>query len=154
MKSNIINNYKPDIDSFYKNFYNINFENISDNDMMRFKEISKPINKFYEYKNTPYTKLKKYIMLMNKIKTNPKGFGVTNELEKYIFFMYSVDPNLDAIVIHESYNNSKEIKTNLEKRFGIYDNKLILIERNFVKYILSPKDKKEIQDRIDDAIYR
>lgn len=142
-----------DVISFYKNFKKTKFEGILAKKVIELKNISKKLNNNYE-NNPEYTKKSKYIRVMNKIKTNPKGYKITNDLEKYLLFMFSVDPEYNAIYMYASVNKIQDMKLEMIKKFGIYDPNLILIEKYYIKYILGPKKRKEIENKIEELSFR
>ena len=146
-------NRNIDIISFYKNFKNTEFNNIKVKKLIELKEIAKKVNSYYTAENE-YSKKSKYIRLMNKIKTNPKGYNIENDLEKYILFMFIVDPNYEATYMFAGANKIEEIIVDMAKKFGVYDPNLILIEKYFIKNILGPKSRKKIEDKVLELSYR
>lgn len=142
-----------DISSFYKKFNPKEFDKISVTKLLELKKKSKTLNEHYT-KDRMYNKKSKYIRLMNKFTTNPKGYGITNDLEKYLLFMFSVDPNYDLTYMYAEINNINEIKMDMIKKFGVYDPNLILIEKYYIKNILGPKSRKKIQDKVIELSFR
>lgn len=151
--SNIIFDNNPDIASFYKNFNTKDFKNINASKLLELKKKSKGLNEYYT-KDNFYNKKSKYIRLMNKFKTNPKGYGITNDLEKYILFMYSVDPKFKATYMYASVNKIQEVRMDMVKEFGVFDPNLVQIEKYYILNILGPKKKKEILDKVEELSFR
>ena len=151
--SNIIFDNNPDITSFYKNFNTKDFKNVNVTKLLELKKKSKGLNEYYT-KDRMYNKKSKYIRLMNKFKTNPKGYGITNDLEKYILFMYSVDPNFKATYMYASVNKIQEVRMDMVKEFGVFDPNLVQIEKYYILNILGPKKKKEILDKVEELSFR
>ena len=106
-----------------------NFSSIENDKLEELKEISSELNIFFNNKYLELIKPGRYIKIMNRIRTNPKMFKATTKEEQYLLFMLSVDPNLEAIIIYNKFNTSKQIKANFEKVFGIYDKNLVKIEK-------------------------
>lgn len=153
MYNNVIFDRNPDIASFYKNFNTKEFDKVSVNKLIELKKKSKGLNEYYT-KDRMYDKKSKYIRLMNKFKTNPKGFKITNDLEKYILFMYSVDPKFKATYMYASVNKIQDVKVDMVKEFGVFDPNLVLIEKYYILNILGPKKKKEILDKVEELSFR
>ena len=150
---NVLFENNPDILSFYKNFNKTNFKNIKVNKLLKLKKISKKLYNYYLYDNL-YNKKSKYIRILNKIRTNPKGYNVTNDLEKYILFMYSIDPDFKATYMYATIDKVQDIKVKMVKEFGVFDPNLILIEKYYILNILGPKKKKEILDKVEELSFR
>lgn len=146
--------YKVDIDSFYKNLNGTSFRGLDSKKLLTLKSTSKPLNGFYNNDNMPYNKVSRYVKIMNRIKTNPKGYGVTSEAEKYLLFMFSIDPNFEAAKIHGECNKIDETKEKMQNYFGIYDRRLIILENYFIKHFLSEKKRNEINEEIEKRVFK
>ena len=151
--NNVIFDNNVDIISFYKNFSDTKFEKIKAKKLIELKLASKKLNNYFDNCNE-YNKKSKYIRLMNKFKTNPKGYNITNDLEKYILFMYSVDPKLEATYMYASVNKIQDVKIDMVKKFGVFDPNLVLIEKYYILNILGPKKKKEVLDKVEELSFR
>ena len=68
--------------------------------------------------------------------------------------MYSVDPNFEATIIYGVENNTKSIKEKLTQKFGIYDPNLIKIEKFVITNFLNQKQKDEINEEIENRIFK
>lgn len=146
--------YKVDIDSFYKNLNGTSFRGLDSKKLLTLKATSKPLNGFYNNDNMPYNKVSRYVKIMNRIKTNPKGYGVTSEAEKYLLFMFSIDPSFEAAKIHGECNKIDETKEKMQNYFGIYDRRLIILENYFIKLFLSEKKRNEINEEIEKRVFK
>ena len=124
--NDVIFGHNPDIASFYKNFNNTEFTKMKAKKLIELKEKAKKLNRQFLADNQ-FSQKSKYIRIMNKIRTNPKGYSVTNDLEKYILFMFSIDPNYDLTYLYASIDRIQDIKVKMAKKFGVYDPNLILI---------------------------
>lgn len=146
--------YKVDIDSFYKNLKGTSFRGLTSKKLLELKAISNQLNAFYKNNNIPYDKVSRYVKIMNRIKTNPKGYGVSSEAEKFLLFMFSVDPTFEAAKIHGECNKIEETKEKMQNYFGIYDRRLIILENYFIKYFLSEEKRNEIQEEIEKRAFK
>jgi len=145
-------NFNIDFNSFYKNFKDADFREITGRKLIELKCFSKQFNNYWR-NNLEEDIRYKYITIMNKIKTAPFKYRATNEAEKFILFMYSVDPTFELFKIWGEYNTLEEIKENVLNKIGIYDKNLYLIEKLFIKNFLSADKQKEIYEEINDRIY-
>lgn len=146
--------FKVDIDSFYKNLNGTSFKGIDSKKLVALKVISNQLNSFFNNNNLHFSKASRYVKIMNRIKTNPKGYGVSNEAEKYLLFMFSVDPSFEAAKIQGESNKIDETKEKMENFFGIYDRRLIILENYFIKNFLSEKKRNEIKEEIDKRVFK
>ena len=146
--------FKVDVDSFYKNLNGTSFKGLDSKKILELKENSNYFNKFYNNNNLPFNKINRYVKIMNRIKTNPKGYGVSSEAEKYLLFMFCVDPTFEAAKIYGECNKTNEVKQKMERYFGIYDRRLIILEKFFIKHFLSDKKKNEINEEIEKRVFK
>lgn len=146
--------YTVDINSFYKNLNGTSFRGLNKEKLIELLNISKTLNAFYKNNNIPINRVGRYVKIMNRIKTNPKGYSISNEAEKYLLFMFSVDPSFEAAKIHGECNKIEETKQKMERYFGIYDRKLIILENFFIKHFLSEKKRNEINDEIEKRVFK
>ena len=146
--------YKVDIDSFYKNLNGTSFRGLDSKKLLTLKATSKSLNRFYNNDNMPYNKVSRYVKIMNRIKTNPKGYGVSSEAEKYLLFMFSIDPSFEAAKIHGECNKIDETKEKMQNYFGVYDRRLIILENYFIKHFLSEKKRNEINEEIEKRVFK
>jgi len=146
--------YVADVNDFYKNIKNTNFAELNKEKLKELKYNSTILYKLLKNPKLPTNKTGKYIKIMNSIKTNPKGFGATNEAEKFIFFMFCIDPSFEAAKIAGECNTIQELKEKMINYFGIFDKRLIKIENLFIKNFLSKKQKTKIQDEIEKRVFK
>lgn len=143
-----------DLRSFYTTFNNLKINEVNFDKLNEIKEEAKKLNYFYEGKFSNLMKSVKYTRVLNRIKTNPKGFNLTNSTEILLMVMFSIDPNFEAIKIHNEYNKISETKFAMEKHFGIYDSNLIKIEIWYIKNILDKESKISLEKEIEKRIYK
>lgn len=146
--------YDVDINSFYKNLNGTSFKGVTVQKLKELKENSRNLLKLLKNPKLPPNKPGKYIRIMNSIKTNPTGFGVTNEAEKYIFFMFCIDPNFEAAKISGECNKTEEVKEKMISHFGLFDKRLIIIENFFIKNFLTEKKRNEIKEEIENRVFK
>ena len=146
--------HDTDINSFYKNLNGTSFKEISIEKLKELKRNSNNLLKLLKNPKLPASKPGKYIRIMNSIKTNPTGFGVSNEAEKYIFFMFCIDPTFEAVKINGECNTTKEVKEKMINHFGLFDKKLIIVENFFIKNFLTEKKRNEINEEIEKRVFK
>ncbi|MBR6690209.1 MAG: hypothetical protein IKL65_02640 [Bacilli bacterium] len=146
--------YTNDINSFYNNLNGTNFKGISVERLSELKLISQQLNAEFNNKNLAHCKSMRYGKIANKLKTNPKRYTITSDAEKYILFMFSVDPDFEAVKIYGTYNTIEEIKKEMSNYFGIFDKRLVLIENFFIKHFLSEKKRNEIKEEIEKRAFK
>ena len=131
--------------NFYKNIDNLNFNELSENKIIE----------LYNIKDTLIEKTSNYkiINYINKIKKLSKN-NKFNETEKFILFMFSVDPNFEAVKILGEYNKFNEIKIAMIINFGIYDKNLFTIEKFYIKHFFSEKEKEDINNEIEKRAFK
>lgn len=164
-----INLENADIKEFYKNLTLVNFNDITKERIEELKnsEVCETL-KSYIYgdsiKITEKTilsrdadinsdRLTKYLKVINILRVNPNT-GTNNYLEKYILFVLIFDPNLDALVIHSSYDKINQIKNEMKKRFGVYDSNLVKIERKILHKLLNKSEIDKLNEKIDSIVYK
>lgn len=143
-----------DLTSFYNSFHDLNVNGINDDKINDIKQNSKELNYFYEGSFTGLTKGLRYIKVINKIKTNPKKYNLTNSTEKLLMLMFAVDPNFEAIKIHNEYNTVNDSRVAMENYFGLYDKNLIKIEIWYIKNILDEESKILLEEEINKRVYK
>ena len=141
--------YSLDINSFYENLSNTSFKGLDPKRILILKVFSKQLNEFYNNNAIRLNKVGRYVKIMNRIKSNPKGYGVSSDAERYLLFMFSVDPNFEAAKIHGECDIINDAKAKMKMHFGLYDRKLILLENYFIKHFLSEEKRKEINEEIE-----
>ena len=153
-------NYKITLDAFYKGV-KTNFSDIDLKKLYEIKARSKELNNIFNCEHFKQRKSQRYTKIMEFINSgHRKGvptkskYATTTDSEKLLLFMYSIDPNFEAAIIFGSKNNTKEIKKQMEKEFGIYDLNLIKIEQLVIKKFLSEKKRQEIYDEIDKRSFK
>jgi len=141
----------PDFDAFYKNIKKADFRSITGKKLIELKAVSKQLKE--EFKRIDDLKCNKYIKLMNRIRTNKKGYNITNDAEMYILFMFTIDPNFEMAITFCSQNRIEEIKKDSENKFGLYDPFLIQIEKFYIKNFLSKEKRNEVEEKIIKRIF-
>lgn len=145
-----------DLKSFYKSLGELNFKGTTARKILELRYNSKELNRIFRDFNI-YVELsapQRYAKIANKIKTNPKGYGATNNSEMALLFMFSIDPNFEAAIIYGESNTTKEIKEKMMRHFGLYDSALIELEKHYINNFLGPKKTNEIEEEIDRRIYK
>lgn len=134
-----------EMNSFYGYINITDFKSINKEKIENIKTNSKKINNYFMAKDGTSKSLK-YLKIMNKIKTCPKNFNISNDkAEVYFLFMFSIDPTFEIAKIYLSENKIQEIKKQISNKFGIYDKNLIRLEKMFIEHFLE-KEEKEILD--------
>lgn len=141
------------INSFYKYLKEANFSKLTKEKIGELFETSKSFNKFFNRKDINILKSVRYEKITNRIKMNPKLFNTYEKSEMYLLFMFSVDPEFEAVKIYGEFNKLTDIKEKMEKKFGIYDPNLIKLEKFFIKYFMDKQKKEQIEKEIEDRVY-
>lgn len=147
-------NYVTEMSSFYKSFNKLNVPDIELEKLSKLKNDSQEVNYIYEGNFSNYSRGNRYIKTMNKLKTNPKKYDLTNSTEMLLMLMFCVDPNLEAIKIYNEFNKTDEIRFAMKKYFGVYDPNLIRIEKWYINNLLDKESKTEIEEEIQKRIYK
>lgn len=148
--------YDTDIDlnAFYCNLNKAKFSELNAKRILTLKYISKDLNK---YLNNDYDRLPRdgrYLKIMNKIKMNPKLFGIENYAEKFILFMFSVDPDFEAAITYGECNKISDVKRLMKRKFGVFDMNLIKLEHYYMKHFMSKSKKEEINNEINNRVFK
>lgn len=141
-------NINSEIKSFYSKFDKNDFNKINYLRIIKLQKASIELNQYYNNDSITIKRTIKYIKLMNNIKINPSLYGAKNKAEEYILFMFSVDPEFDAYIIQKTSNTKKEIESKMKKQFGVFDIRLFLIEKYFIKYFATKKFKEEVNQKV------
>lgn len=136
---------------FYKNFKKTKFNNLEDKKILELKEIAPNL---LEEEAVTSSNLVNYVKKMRRLNKIPEKYNINNDAEKYILFMFSVDPTFEAIKIYGETNHITEAKRKMCNFFGVYDSKLIKIEKEFIKLFLSEKEKQEINEEIEKRVFK
>ncbi len=142
-------NAKSEILAFYKEL-NVNDGVLTAKDIIKLRKSALSLVPILNREKLPF--IYNYISVMNRIKTNPKGYGITKSIEKYILFMLTVDPNFDAYIINETSNKKEEIYEKLINRFGLYDPLLIKVEKFYIDFFLGNTKKDQLKEKIASKI--
>lgn len=135
---------------FYKDINESDFQNITDDRILFLKKLAPNL---LEKEFTSSNKFINYIKKMKRLVNDPQKYNIENQVEKYILFMFSVDPSFEAIKIYGESNHIEEVKEKMKKYFGIYDTKLINIENYFIKHLLKEEKIKEINEEIERRVF-
>lgn len=136
---------------FYKDLNGTSFKNINTIKMLEIINKSTKLRKSFE--NDKTCGYNKYIGLMKKINNYKVNLNIKSEAEKFLVFMFVVDPNYEIFIEYGVANRTDEIKKFMENKYGVYDPKLILIEKFFVKHFLTQKKKDELNEEIERRVF-
>ena len=154
MKNNIDKDFikyaKNIIMIFYEHLDIIDFETLTNDKILKLKELAPNL---LEEEFVTKSKFVNYIKKMKRLNRTPEKYNITNDAEKYVLFMFSVDPTFEAIKIYEECNHIADTIEKMKSYFGIYDNNLIKIEKNFIKYFLSQEEKYKFNEEINKRIF-
>ena len=139
---------KEILDYFYKNLDDTNFTEINEEDIKRIFNKTKYIRDYFE-DNKKDTKAFKYLDIAKKITKLPKAFDIYSDAQKYIALVLIIDPNCELYVQCGICNKINELKAFMTYKFGIYDEKLIKVEKLYVKNLLDKEKKKELDEIIE-----
>lgn len=155
-----MHNAKNILNSFY-NSAKVNFNNIDENKLNEIIIRAKEFNKMFKNKNFRYLKSDRYLRLMEIINSNYREnnpvknkFATTSLSEKFLLFMFSVDPEFDAAIIYGSEDRIKNIKEKMLEKFGVFDENLVRIEKYAIKKLLSKEKQNEINEEIDRRAFK
>lgn len=152
------------LNKFYENSIT-NFSDIDFKKLIKLMQKAEKLNFFYTNQHLNLDIVRRYTKIMELIYTNQNRpeYG-TNSLasyantqsnsEKLLLYMLSIDPNLEALIIYESYNTIKEIKQNIKLKFGVYDPNLIKIEKHYLKRFASNFKREKINETIEKKIFK
>lgn len=141
---------------YVKRFYinrSVSFKDITTERIKELKDLSLVTSNILNCSKTS-TKTEDYVKLMNSIRLNYRKYGIQSDAEKLILFMFSIDPTFEAAKIAGECNRTDEIKYKMINKFGLYDKNLIKIENFFIKYFLSEKSRKSINDEIERRAFK
>lgn len=161
--------YYKTLENFYKKLDLTTF-NITEERINELKEQSININKVFNNEKMG-TKLNRYIRIVEKIHSNNRTNSNYNPNlrtynknsvyyptftydEKYLLFMFAIDPNLEAAIISLSSNRTSEIKSQMVQKFGVFDIKLIRIEQHYIKYMLDSEKRNEINEEVEKRVFK
>jgi len=152
-------NYNVTINSFY-NDMELKLCEVSKDDLNLIIKRATYLNKVFKSKRFENKPSAGYIKIMEMIHTNYRKnnptktpYSTTSITEKYILFMYSVDPNFELAIIYGSVFKSKQIVDGMKKMFGIYEPNLIKIEKFEIKNLLDKTKKEELDKIIEKKSY-
>ena len=141
---------------YVKRFYinrSVSFKDITIERIKELKDLSLVTSNILNCSKTS-TKTEDYVKLMNSIRLNYRKYGRQRDAEKLILFMFTIDPTFEAAKIAGECNRTDEIKYKMINKFGLYDKNLIKIENFFIKYFLSEKSRKSINDEIERRAFK
>lgn len=162
--------YNKTLQNFYKKLDLTSF-NVTPERIEQLKEQSININKLFNNEKKG-TKLNRYITIVEKIHCNNRTNSIYNENlrnynkncafyyptftyeEKYLLLMFSVDPNLEAAIIALSCNKVDEIRSQMVEKIGVFDLKLIRVEQHYIKYLLDSEKRKEIEEEVENRVFK
>ena len=147
-----------------KSFYDvdkINISNIDDAKLQKIIEQSKNINKLFLSKQFKENQRERYLRIMELIHGNYRenipvnnGFATTSQAEKFLLYMFSIDPNFEIAIIHASEDRTNDIKVKIRQKFGVYDPYLIRIEKAVIKRLLTKEQQNKIYEEIEKRAFK
>lgn len=154
-----ITNQNITFNAFYNN--KVNFNNITEEKLNEIMERAKKFNKLFKRKEFRDIKSARYLKLMELINSgyregNPikSEYATTSLAEKYLLFMFTVDPEFDAAIIYASEDRIKDIKEQMIDKFGVFDQNLVKIEKYVINKLLTEEKRNEINEEIDRRIFK
>lgn len=156
------------LDIVFKFFYkdlDVNFMEIDLKKLLELKVKAKKLNNFFKHPDNPENVVQRYGRIMQMIHTSYNAnknninelanCAITNTgAEKLLLYMLSIDPELESLIIYNSYNTRQEIKDKMLLKFGIYDPNLAKIETQYVKRFLSSDKQNKINEEIERRVYK
>ena len=133
-----------DVDAFYKDLNEFNIQNLNALKIAKLKAKSNSLNKLFNNVNYANGKKYRYSKLMNEIRVNPKKHDILNPTDKFLLFMFSVDPNFEIATTFDSLNID-EAKKEIKNIFGIYDKNLLKIELLYVRNFVSKQTYEKLK---------
>lgn len=145
-------------------FYNVSKFSFKDITSEKLEDIiirSKKIHTLYLKEDFKSCKAERYLRIMELINSNYRTgtpvkthYSSTSIAEKYLLFMFSIDPDFEIAIIFGSEDRLYDIKAKIREKFGIYDQSLIKIEKAVLNKIIDEKKKKEVFDEIDRRAFK
>lgn len=139
----------------------ISLKNIDTDKLLNIIEQSKKINSLFLNEGFKSRKSERYLRIMELINSNYRSdirvnnhYATTSQEEKFLLFMFSIDPNFEIAIIHGSEDRTYDIKTKIREKFGVYDPYLIRIERAVINKLLSNEKKNEIYEEIEKRAFK
>lgn len=147
-----------------KAFYNvdkINLKNITEEKLVNIIKRAEKIHQLFLNTSFKNFQSERYLRIMELINssyraTNPmtNAYATTTPEEKFLLFLFSVDPNFEAAIIYASENKVEDSKRKIREKLGIYDVNLIKIEKAVITRLLNKEKQNEINEEIDRRIYK
>ena len=147
-----------------RSFYDVNIIDISNIDNIKLQKIikqAKKINQMFLNKQFRKNKDERYLRIMELIHSNYREnipvnneFATTSQAEKFLLFMFSIDPNFEIAIIHASEDRINDIKIKIREKFGVYDPCLVQIEKAVIKRLLSKEKQTEIYEEIEKRAFK
>lgn len=149
-----IYNLKTDMDAFYEDIACANLNDVTVKKILELKNFAKELNK--KFNNEGFHKIKsiRYTKIMNEIRCTPKKFNIKKPIEKFLLFMFSVDPTFEAAIIFGESNTLKEAKAKLTNHYELYDPCLVRLEQIYIKHFVSQKKQEEIKEEIKRRVFK
>lgn len=145
-------------------FYNvdkINLSNIDEEKLSSIIERSKKIHKLYLRPEFKQRKDERYLKIMELINSNYREkipvknhYATTSQAEKFLLFMFSIDPDFEIAIIHATEDRTNDIKIKMREKFGVYDPYLIRIEKAVIKKLLNKEKQSEIYEEIEKRAFK
>lgn len=147
-----------------KMFYNIDkvsFKDITTEKLTNIIERAKEIHNLYLNEEFRVKKSERYLRIMELINSNYRKdirvnnhYSSTSQSEKYLLFMFSIDPEFEIAIIHASEDRTDDIKNKIREKFGVYDPYLIIIEKAVIKKLLDSEKQSVIYEEIEKRAFK
>lgn len=134
--------FQTDLNSFYKNLNNTDFEEVDVLELLDIKERAKKLNEFFTNKISDCLKFRRYIKILNTIKTNPK-YKCQSKAGYYYMLMFAIDPNLEIAKIHIKNKDLIKSKLEIKQNFGLYDPYILKVEKEYIKRMSKSKENQK-----------
>ena len=134
------------LESFYLNLNRESLRLIENERLKELFEISKKLNNFYNHDILKVHKSEAYYNVSKFLRYNIHNYKIYSRAEKYVVFMFAVDPTFEAIKIYSESNKVCEMKNKMISTFGMFDEKLIILEKEIIGKILSKEKKEELEE--------
>ena len=145
-------------------FYNvdkISFKDIDNSKLLNIIDQSKRINKLFLTEEFRSCKSERYLRIMELINSNYREnipvkshYATTSLAEKFLLFMFSIDPEFEIAIIYATEDRIYNIKKQIREKFGVYDPYLIKIEKAVIKKFLSKEKQNEITEEIEKRAFK
>lgn len=135
---------------FYSRFFCFNLNNIDETKILTLKTVAKNL---LEEEFITSDNLINYVKKMRRLIRDDK-YKIFSISERYLIFMFSVDPTFEAFKIYGECDRINEAKLKTILYLGAYDLNLIKMEKEFIKKFFTQKEIDEINEEIDKRAFK